>query len=191
MISFEELSKAVYEDLNGYIDTVTSDQMGYHVWFECDDWKDHDSRRRFELVFQDVVEATVTPAALDYVFARDEHPLLWQHNDEHVSMFFSSSPQRPKELVGRLYEAHQRLLAGWRTVPEYLHADSELLAGGRGLLARGPKRVIDVYATEIGNTLRFSIVAGHKPPGGYRVILFEQCYVICRSVSVIEHEKIG
>lgn len=190
MISFEEFSDAVYEDLSGRITTVTSDQKGYHVWFECDDWEGNDRRRRFELVFQDVVEATATPSGVDAIYAVDEHPLLWQHNDEHVSIFFSSSPARPCELVGRLYEAHHRLLRGWRELADYLHANSELLGGGRGLFARGPKRVIDQYAAVIGDSLQFSIVADHKARGGYRAILFDECYVICRSVSVVEHEQI-
>ena len=45
-MTFGELSKSVYEDLNGNIVTVTSDGGTYRVIFECDDWHDNDRRRR-------------------------------------------------------------------------------------------------------------------------------------------------
>lgn len=189
MITFDELSEAVYEDLNGRIVTVSTDDKEYHVLFECDDWRDYDRRRRFELVFEDVPEATARPSATGGLLAADEHPILWQHNDEHVSLFFSSAPSEPTELVGRLYEAHTRLLGDWRALAEYLHANSQLLRGGHGLLAQGPKRVIDEYASVVGDTLRYSIVHGHTPRGGYRVVLFDECYVVFREVSVIERES--
>ena len=54
-MTFDELSQSVYEDLNGNILTVTSKGGKYSVIFECDDWGDNDRRRRFELVFNDVV----------------------------------------------------------------------------------------------------------------------------------------
>ncbi len=191
MITFEELSEAVYEDLNGRIATVCTSEKGYHVFYECDDWVDYDRRRRFELVFEGVPEATATPSDCGSIHATSEHPLLWDHNEEHVFMFFSSAPCDPFELVGRLYEAHAHLLGGWRAFANYLHADSELLHSGFGLLAEGPRRVIDEYAKVIGDALRYSIVHGHTPRGEFRGVLFDECYVIFRSVSVIEHELVA
>jgi hypothetical protein len=190
MITFEELSEAVYEDLNGRITAVSADQQAYHVFFECDDWRDHDRRRHFELVLGDVPEATATPSASGDIQAAHEHPILWQHNDEHVSMFFSSSPSQPLELLGALYEAHTRLVGGWRELGDYLHTTSELLRGGHGLFAQGPRRIIEDYARVAGESLRHSIVHGHSSPGGYQVVLFDECYVVCRSVSVVEHEDV-
>ncbi len=190
MITFEELSEAVYEDLNGRIVSVSTDQETYHVLFECDDWRDNDRRRRFEFVFRDVPEATATPSASGNIQAAHEHPLLWQYNDEHVSMFFSAPPSQPLELLGSLYEAHTRLLGGWRELGDYLHASSELLHGGHGLFAKGPKRVIDDYSRVVGERLHHSIVRGHTPRGGYQVVLFDECYVVCQSVAVVEHEEV-
>jgi hypothetical protein len=188
MITFEELSEAVYEDLNGRIVTVSADDKAYSIFFECDDWRDHTRRRRFEMVFEEVPEATARPSESGSLHIADEHPVLWQHNDGHVSMFFSSAPSQPLELIGQLYEAHTRLLGGWRELADYLHASSELLVSGHGLLAKGPRRVIDEYARVVGDKLRHSIVHGYTPRGGYRVVLFDECYVVCRRVSVVEHE---
>jgi hypothetical protein len=186
-MTFEELSESVYEDLNGRIVTVSTNDQVYQVIFECDDWREHDRRRRFELAFEDVPETTATPSESGSLSVADDHPLLWQHNDESVSMFFSSAPSDPLALLGRLYEAHTALLAGWREMADYCYADSHILRAGLGRLADGPRRVIEEYARVVGDTLRYSIVQGHRPHGSYRVVLFDECYVVCRSVSVIEH----
>jgi hypothetical protein len=139
-------------------------------------------------VFDDVPEATATPSSCGSFHVADDHPLLWQHNDESVSMFFSSASPEPFALLGRLHEAHAALFGGWRELSAYWDAGSELLRVGYGRLADGPRRAINEYARVVGETLRYSIVQGHTPRGGYRVVLFDECYVVCRSVSVIEHE---
>jgi hypothetical protein len=187
-MTFDELSESVYEDLNGHIVTVSTDGAMHRVIFECDDWRDHVRRRQFELVFEDVPEAATTPSACGHFHVTDEHPLLWQHNDESVSMFFSSAPAEPHELLGRLFEAHRMLFDGWRELSDYWQADSESLRAGHGRSAAGPRRAIDAYARVVGDSMRYSIVHSHSPFGDYRVVLFDECYVVCRSVSVIEHE---
>jgi hypothetical protein len=187
MKTFEELSKAV-GDLDGQIVSVSRDDKAYRVIFECRDWYYFYRRRRFELVFEDVPEATATPSACSSFQITDDHPLLWDYNDEQVTMFFSSAPLEPLALLGRLYKAHADLLDGWRELSEYWHADTELLRAGYGRLASGPRRVIDQYAPVVAEAMRYSIVHESSPRGGYRVVLFENCYVVCRSVSVIEHE---
>jgi len=187
-MTFNELSEAVYEDLNGRVLSVSSDEKAYRVVFECDDWRDNDRRRRFELIFEDVPEANATSSECWGFHLVEEHPLLWNHNEENVSMFFSSTPSDPLALLGRLYEAHTLLVGEWREMSRYWKAGSKLLQLGYGLLAEGPRRIIDEYARVVGDTLRFSIVHGHNPRGGYRVVFFDECYVVCRNVSVIEHE---
>ncbi|MEX2140877.1 MAG: hypothetical protein WD894_16555 [Pirellulales bacterium] len=186
-MTLEELCHGFYEDLNGRIVTVGLALDSYNVFFECDDWNDSDWRRRFELVFNDVPESTATPSASESLAAVADHPILWQHNEEHTAIFFSSTPANPMELMGLLYEVHERLFAGWRRMGEYLHADSTLLAGGHGLLAQGPRSVIAEYSKAIDGQLRYTVIPCHTPRGGYRVILFDECYVVFRDVKVVEH----
>ncbi len=187
LMTIDELSESFYEDLNGHIVTVGMDDAEYRVFFECDDWRDYTTRRRFEIIFEDVAEVTVSPSGCGFIQASGEHPLLWQHNADSFSMFLSSAPSEPFEVLGRIYEAHARLLAGWREMSDYWHADSQLLLGGFGLLADGPRPVIDEYAKVISGALCYSIVHSHRPSGGYRLALFDKSYVIFRRVSVIEH----
>ena len=187
-MTFDELSASIYEDLNGHIITVTADDRTLHVFLQCDDWQDHARRRRFELVFDDVAESTATPSSVGRVYVTSDHPLLWNHNDEHLAMYFSSAPLEPVELLGQLYEAHSRLLCGWRQLSDYLHAGLALMRQGYGQFAQGPRRVIEEYARVVGDRCRYSIIQGHTPRGGYRVVLFDECYVVCRDVSVVDHE---
>jgi hypothetical protein len=186
MIGFEELCDSIHEDLNGRINLVAWDRERYRVEFECDDWENYDRRRRFDLLFSDMPEATVAPSLSDSITVLDSHPLLWQHNEPHQSMFFSSRPPNPRELVGRLYEVHQRLFGHWRSLADCLHADAELLSKGHGLLAQGPQPVIEEYAKAIGDQLRHSILSAYVPRGGYQLALFDSAFVVFREVHVTE-----
>jgi len=56
-----------------------------------------------------------------------------------------------------------------------------------GLLAQGPKSVIAAYTNAIADRVRYSIIPGHRPRGGYRVMLFDDRYVVFREVEVVEH----
>jgi len=193
MITLDELSNAVYEDLNGHIIEVSTRDDAVHLLFECDDWTNTAStratgRRRFDLRFHEVAECTATPSATGIIQVADEHPLLWNHNDEHVSMFFSSSPANPFELFGQLCVAHGQLFKGWRPVGDYLHAGPRLMHDGYGLFAQGPRRAVEEYQRIVEGKLRYSIIHGYRPHGGYKAVLFDTCYVICRSDSATEIE---
>jgi hypothetical protein len=188
-MTFEELSEAINEDLNGQVVSVARDVAGSAViMFECDDWEQGSRRRRFDLVFENVLELTASPSYLCGLHGTSDHPLLWNYNDDNSTLYFSSSPANPFELVGELYESHSRLLQGWRPLSDYLHANSALMCQGYGQFAAGPRRVIDEYARILGDRCRWSIIRGHTPTGGCRVVLLDRRYVVCRHVSVVERE---
>jgi len=186
VMSLESLRAAIYEDLNAHVLSVSSDGSRYHVEIECDDWQGAGFKRRFRLTFSDVAEATVTPGWFGNLIVEIEHPLLWKYNDEHLSMYFSTAPAVPLELIGELYERHRGLFSDWRALSETLHADSARLQCGHGLFAQGPRRVIEEYARIVAGRLKYSIVAAYVPKGGYSVALFDSTFVVCRSSSVAE-----
>ncbi|HEX4132879.1 MAG TPA: hypothetical protein VHZ24_22790 [Pirellulales bacterium] len=190
MLSVEQLADAIYEDLNAQIVRVSIEDNTYRVAFRCDDWQGAARQRQFTLSFQGVREATVTPSFFEVLLAETDHSLLWNHNDEHVSMFFSSKPNNPMEIVGRLYEAHTQLLNVWRPLSDYLHANTTSMQNGYGLLAKGPKKVIDEYARVVGSAMRYTIIRDYVPAGDYRVVLFDNSYIVYRGVSAAEQTGI-
>lgn len=185
-MTIEELNGAVYEDLRGRVDLVRCVDSLYAVEFECDNWRDLKSRVRFEISFREVIESTVGPGGCGFIQVYEDHPLLWEHNATTAALFFSSAPKSPFALIGKVYETHVALFGRWRELEEYWYADSELLRQGYGKLAEGPRKVIEEYARVIDGDLRMSIVDGIERPGGYRVVIFEDQYVICKDVSVRE-----
>lgn len=185
-MTFEELSFHFYEDLQGVITSVLHSGETIHVDFECDDWNNYDKRRKFRLEFSNVVEAVMVPCGIGVLESYSDHPLLWQHNEQHASIYYASVSSNPHELIGKLYEAHNHLHRGWRDLFDYLHAGTRWLKEGRGLLAQGPQRVIEEYGKTVGDSLRYSIVQGHTPKGGYRAFIFEKCFIVCQEVSVFE-----
>jgi hypothetical protein len=184
-MTFEELNLHFYEDLQGGITSVLQVGETIQVHFECDDWDNYDKRRKFKLEFLNVVEAVMVPCEIGALELYTDHPLLWQHNEQHMLMYYASSPN-PYELIGKLYEVHNHLHKGWRSLSDYFYASVEWLKEGRGLLAEGPRRVIEEYGKTVGDSLRYSIVEGHVPKGGYRVFVFEKCFIVCKEVSVFE-----
>ncbi len=138
-MKFEELSEQVYEDLNGYINAVIKKERTYQVIFECDDWLNPAQRRRFILEFENVAEFHITPGDCGAMYTTTDHPLLWDHNEVHDSIYFSSSPDNPAEFLGLLYSAHCSLLKDWRPFNRYVYVNLSSLQRGDGLLAEGPR----------------------------------------------------
>jgi hypothetical protein len=185
-ISLEDLSAAIFEDLNASVRSVTLEQSHFRIVLECDDWQESGRKRAFQLRFNGVAETTLTPGWFGNIFVETEHPLLWKHNEAHLSMYFSSAPNAPTALIGELYERHQELVSDWRLLSETLHADSALLKSGYGLFAQGPKRIIEEFARLVDGRLNYSILPAYLPQGGYRVALFDSQFVIFKNVEVTE-----
>ncbi len=190
-LTIKKFCELVYADSNGLITSVSSDESGYHVVFSFDDWRGVGKARRFDLVFHDVAESTARPSASMDFFVEVDHPLLWNHNIEQSSIYFSSAPEEPDTLIGQLYEAHGRLLGRSRALASYLNADASLLRLGYGLLAVGPAIVVDAYARVVNDRLRYSIVRTHTPKGGYRVAMFDECFVVFRELEIFELTEPG
>lgn len=103
-MNIEELSEAVYEDLNGRIVSADHQDDTITLVYECDYWKDPDKRVSFLLRCTKVAETTVCPGVSEGLWWTTEHPLLLNHNEQHGSLFFTSKPTNPHEIVGVLYQ---------------------------------------------------------------------------------------
>jgi len=92
----------------------------------------------------------------------DDHPLLARYVDLHASLFFSGAVDNPSDLIGSLLAEHRDRCGTWTSLDSHLQANAAAaLAGGNGLLASGPRTLLERYATVLERYgLEPSIVGG-------------------------------
>ena len=190
-MNFDELEHEFYEDLDGAITAVSRHGDDLQLVFECDDWRDHSLRLSLIICCSGAAEATATPSDTGVLLRTGDHPLLWQHTDQHASLYFSSAPANEFELLGRLFAAHAKLFDDWRSPSDYIHATAESLHAGYGLLAHGPTRALAAYREVAAPLVRCSVVPTFTPPAGNELLLFDKCFVVCRHVSVLQWNELG
>ncbi len=192
-MNIETLEKYLYEDLNGKILSVEGDRDASKlvIYFQCDDWKEVDVTRRFRIICDDVKEDNVRPCHSGEIEFCDTHPMLWKHNDDHGYLYYSSQADSRYELLGRLWEVHEKIFFGWRPLSEYInthHAGQiiEFCKGSNGLLAQGPKTLLKAYKEASNGHIDTNYVPSYSPGGYYKALIFDNCFAICKSVNVEE-----
>lgn len=126
----------------------------------------------------------------------DDHVLLWPYKGPVASLYFSGRPNDPATAVGRLYEAHCRIVGNWHRFDRWFNRAvqvGELLSSGFGLLAEGPEPLILGYQ-EVLNSLKVpsSILTG-APIGDIWedgspasvVVLFGKTFVVAERVEFL------
>lgn len=189
-MKIENLINEVYEDLNAEITVVESDDH-LTVYFECDDWTHENVIRKFKITCLSAIESTVVKSFVGRIDFSNSDPILWNHNEEHGSLYYTSEFENNYELLGRLWEAHEKAFGGLRPLSESLNIDNSgqsiaFCKGSYGQLARGPRSILNVYKLAIGNRIKTNLVSSYKPEGGYVALFFDRSFVICKSVTVQE-----
>ena len=72
-----------------------------------------------------------------------DHPLLTRYVDAQAKLFFHGTAPTD-QLLGALWTEHRAACSDWIAPHAYLRPD--VLAAGHGLLAEGPRRLLDRYA---------------------------------------------
>ena len=190
-MDIESLAEAIYEDLNASLTAMHwLDPTALVVTLECDDWTNLERRRRFELKCLDPVEVRCSLGPLGKIGYSSEHPLLLEHSGPHSQLFFSSAPDSPGEVFLAAHAAISSVLLGWRDPQQFLcHSPNlfgEILAGGHGLMARGPASVIDALERSVGTMLRVKSLPSHTKSSHPVVLTIDTDFVVCASVEVSE-----
>ena len=189
-MNIEELSKELYEGLNGRITGVDfSDDL--EIYFQYDDWNDYDVTRKFKITCHGVEESEVQPSATGSIEFTDEHQLLWNHNDSWGYLYYTSEPRCRFEILGRLWEIHEKAFGGWRRLKDYANTYNagqqiEFCKGSNGQLARGPKTLLDLYQSAVSDQIETNFVSSIQPKRQSKALVFDDCFVICKSVTVDE-----
>lgn len=80
------------------------------------------------------------------------HPVVRQHTDTAVDLAFRGIPGDPIRLIGGLWKAHRETCDGWIPFDRYLNLQlplEELLRADSGVLAQGPRFLLEAYASEL------------------------------------------
>ncbi|WP_444904429.1 hypothetical protein ACJJIU_05650 [Microbulbifer sp. CnH-101-E] len=189
-MNIEELSEKLYEDLNGRI-TAVDYTDGLIINFQCDDWNGHDQSRFFKITCYGVKETDAQPSEVGEVEFTDKNPLLWNHNEPHGYLYYSSEPESRYEILGRIWEVHEKTFGGWRPLTDFAntyHAGQfiEFCKGSNGQLAQGPKQLMEIYQASVIDKIKTNFVPSYTPEGGYKALVFDSCFVVCKSVAVDE-----
>jgi hypothetical protein len=189
-MKIEDLIKEVYEDLNGQITAVESgDQL--LVYFECNDWVEENLVRKFKITCSAVKESTLVKSSVGCIDFTDSDPILWNHNEEHGYLYYTSECENNYELLGRLWASHEKAYSGLRSLSEYINVFNsgsyiEFCKGSYGQLAQGPRPILNIYELAVSNKIKTNFVPSYKPEGGYSALFFDNLFVVCKSVTVQE-----
>lgn len=104
----------------------------------------------FQIAFPRPLEVAVPVGEWTEAFIHDEHPLLWPHVGPQATLSFNGAADSPSEVAGELLAAHQDVTGGsWLAIDRFLNQAigvTELLGGGFGTLAEGPRQLMEAYA---------------------------------------------
>jgi hypothetical protein len=184
-MTIDELIEQYYDDLDGAITGFSGGTDTLDITFEYDESFQGEARIA-TIRCTDVRECTLHPGGIAELTRPADHPLLWQHVQPHQILAFSSAPPDPFELLGRLYCAHEQLFDGWRAPRDCIHATPEILSGGLGQLAHGPEKAVHAYREIAQRFVQCSVVPQLTPKESCQLILFDEAFVICRDVSLLD-----
>lgn len=193
-MNIKELSEKYRMDLDGYITTISTSKYDLIITFQCKGWDNPDEIKHLNLICKDVVENEIKPTILDEISFADTHPLLWKHNEECGSLYYSSNLENKYEIFGRLWEIHENMYTGWRRLKDHLNIRNtghlDFCSGTYGLLAQGPKRVLEEYQNIISDVVETNYVpSGEISKNVFKALILDEHYVICKSVSVAEYQQ--
>ena len=189
-MKIEELVKEVYEDLNAKITAIESNK-DLTIYFECDDWISENLVKKFKITCLSAIESRVLESHVGNMDFTKSDPILWKHNEEHGYLYYTSEFDNHYELLGRLWEAHEKTFYGLRPLSEYINTYSsgqniEFCKGSYGQLAQGPISILDIYKSAIAGKITTNIVRSYKSRGNYCALFFDDLFVVCKSVTVQE-----
>ena len=103
---------------------------------------------RWKISCRECLDYRFRLGAISHLVIEHSHPLLWQFNESQRAIYFRGSCDESVKLIGELFLTHSSLVGNTIPFGSYLNTAgrlSDLLAGGYGLFAEGPKPLMDAY----------------------------------------------
>jgi hypothetical protein len=191
-MNLHDLLEEEFFELDARVNSVSLDEIGdLRLEIEYDDEVMPKGKRRAELKCVQAKEFNVTPNFVGSLEVFDNHTLLSDHHGAQAHLYFSSAPKSPTELFYLCHSTLTKEFSNWRNPAAYLNGKpDELLkhlAGGYGLLARGPFNAMEALANAVGSLLTVNLVESHVLQSTAKVLTLDQQYVICQSVEVFRN----
>lgn len=201
-----ELSK-LNTELSGIFSSIEFEEKG-GIRITGTDWYEDDLKLEFvintgvskelqlwEAQISGVRDELIKSDWVDELILTDEHPLLWQFNNIQTELYFSKPTQKPFELLNSIFEAHLTITKGWFDIRKFINGGSDLSLIGlckssNALFAKGPKRILEVYAQVLNEYEMKPNLFGDMAPKrwtgdqwieeseGLRILLIGKSYVI-------------
>ncbi len=101
-----------------------------------------------EITLKESQFAALSPGCDDFTYSRD-HVLLWGYKDLVSQLNFAGPSGNHEDLLWDLYERHRKVTGEWIPFDRCLngHFIHNRLSGGHGVLAIGPDRLVQEYAS--------------------------------------------
>ncbi len=157
------------------------------VYFSCFSGGDllrHNLHSSWTAQCRGVEELNVKNAVANYLHFKVDHPLVRWINKRARNLLFYNRPNNYLSLICGLYVVHQKITEGTVPFMRYFNCTSlnglrELITGGHGVLASGPKELLQLYAEELekhGCEARIHDFSGGVVGEGGEEDLYEQKY---------------
>lgn len=100
-----------------------------------------------------------------YIMEEDD-PLLWKYTDVQCELYYSGKCTEPANLIADLYSLELDLFKNYQHFGEHLNGGDifRLLNADSGLFARGPQKLLSIYADHFTKyNINASIIASNSP----------------------------
>jgi hypothetical protein len=108
----------------------------------------------------------------------ESHPVLRDHSEPCVSLYFRGKPENPRELEQAVADIVCRMTDGWRDIRAYCDPRARL-AQGFGIFMRAPKSIAVAVQLELEKaSLACSVLSEAAARKGKRVLLLGQSFIV-------------
>jgi hypothetical protein len=177
------------ENGNMQVRTAAWDGDTLRLQFEVDDGEDRINH--WDVTFSGVLELHLADVVqCGFRIHRGRHSAIHQYTQPREQLYFAAAPDDPDRVVGQLWAAHRAVADDWIPFDRFLNCElppAALLATGSGLLASGPRFLIDAYARVLKQQRcapsRVEL-AREKRPRRALLAHFSESYVIAETLTV-------
>lgn len=127
-------------------------------------------RQAWAVTCHDIRDSSVAREWAHDLSLTDEHPLLLGYQYPHATLAFRGRAAQTQSAVGALWLAHASVTQGWIPFGRYLNPWVELgdlLASGSGVLADGPRPLLERYAAALSDQQVDTTVFKERPAKRY------------------------